>query len=208
MDRPNEADAEKRYRVMLDIVRKRTHVTLLDFGCGTAGLNAYRVRNGYEFIEYSGLDLSEIFVAASRKKFPDTVFYQADILRDDIKRLPDFDYIICNGVFTEKLGMSFDEMFVYFKKAVSMLFSKLKLYGGLAFNVMSKAVDWEREDLFHMPMDLLAAFLTKELSRYFVIRNDYGLYEYTVYLYKSPDECRFSNEEETKNDAESCRVRA
>ena len=48
---------------------------------------------------------------------------------------------------------------------------------------MSKQVDWERDDLFHLPLDLLADYLTRNLSRHFVIRNDYGLYEYTVYVY-------------------------
>jgi hypothetical protein len=48
---------------------------------------------------------------------------------------------------------------------------------------MSKHVDWEREDLFHLPFDTLAAFLKQELSGNFVIRNDYGLYEYTTYVY-------------------------
>ena len=55
---------------------------------------------------------------------------------------------------------------------------------GIAFNVMSKDVDWERDDLFHLPLSDLSAFLTKEISRDFVIRNDYGLYEYTTYVYK------------------------
>ena len=40
-----------------------------------------------------------------------------------------------------------------------------------------------RDDLFHLPLDLLAEFLDTLLSRHFVIRNDYGLYEYTVYVY-------------------------
>jgi hypothetical protein len=49
---------------------------------------------------------------------------------------------------------------------------------------MSKHVDWEREDLFHLPFDRLTSFLTNRLSRHFVIRHDYGLYEYTTYVYK------------------------
>ena len=55
---------------------------------------------------------------------------------------------------------------------------------GIAFNVMSKNVDWERDDLFHWGLDELTAFLTKDISRRFVLRNDYGLYEYTVYVYR------------------------
>ena len=57
---------------------------------------------------------------------------------------------------------------------------------GVAFNVMSKSVDWERDDLFHLSADRLITFLTKSLSRHFIIRNDYGLYEYTTYVYKQP----------------------
>ena len=73
-------------------------------------------------------------------------------------------------------------MWDYFQRLVTLVFSSVEK--GMAFNVMSKAVDWEREDLFHLSTDLLIDFLTKKLSRNFIIRNDYGLYEYTVYLYK------------------------
>jgi hypothetical protein len=37
--------------------------------------------------------------------------------------------------------------------------------------------------LFHLPLDLLSNFLVKNISRNFIIRNDYGLFEYTVYVY-------------------------
>jgi len=49
---------------------------------------------------------------------------------------------------------------------------------------MSKQVDWEVETLFHVPLDDISKFLSKKITRNFVIRNDYGLHEYTVYLYK------------------------
>jgi hypothetical protein len=57
---------------------------------------------------------------------------------------------------------------------------------GLAFNVTSKYVDWEREDLFHLPLEAMASLVTQHLSRNIVIRHDYGLYEYTVYVYREP----------------------
>ena len=49
---------------------------------------------------------------------------------------------------------------------------------------MSTLVDWERADLFHVPFDTLARMLKAHASRDFVIRQDYGLYEYTVYVYR------------------------
>ena len=75
-------------------------------------------------------------------------------------------------------------MFEYFKKMIKLLYFKSSK--GIAFNVMTKHVDWEREDLFHLPFDLLASFLKSEISRNYIIRNDYGLFEYTVYLFKEP----------------------
>ncbi len=55
---------------------------------------------------------------------------------------------------------------------------------GMAFNVMSKQVDRERDDLIHLSTDFLMAFLKTELSRHCLIRHDYGLYEYTAYVYR------------------------
>src|SRR5262245_20475143 len=50
---------------------------------------------------------------------------------------------------------------------------------------MSKIVDWEREDLFHLPMDEAPRFLHGLAGRRVQFRADYGLYEYTAYAYKS-----------------------
>jgi len=174
---------DKRYQVMLGVIKRDqpSHIRLLDFGCGASHLYEYIRKNNLSSIEYSGLDLSEKFIELSKRKFPQIAYYCVDILDENVD-IPSFDYIVMNGVFTEKCSLSFDEMFDYFKKVVGKVFAKAEK--GVAFNVMSKQVDWEREDLFHLPLDLLADFLTKNISRNFVIRNDYGLYEYTTYVYR------------------------
>ena len=130
---------------------------------------------------YAGLDISQKFIDLCKTKFPLVPFYCADIL-EDRSPLPVSDYMVMNGVFTEKRELSFDEMYAYFTAMLLKAFPLVKR--GLAFNVMSKAVDWEREDLFHLPLDMLQDFLVKHVSRHFIIRNDYGLYEYTVYVYR------------------------
>ena len=107
VDWPNLEDALKRYSVMLDLIRMKNDlsqpVTLLDFGCGTAMLNEYITRQQIGNIIYSGLDISPEPVNISKKKFPDNDFYCVDIL-DEPDALPDFDYVIMNGVFTEKIN--------------------------------------------------------------------------------------------------------
>lgn len=183
LDWPNMDDLIRRYDVMLGVVRKNDEeVSLLDFGCGTAMLYEHILKKetGGK-IKYAGLDLSLKFIERCKTKFPGINFYCVDILKQP-GEVASFDYIVMNGVFTEKIDLSFDEMWEYFKKMLHAIFSKT--IKGLAFNTMSKQVEWEKDFLFHLPLDLLADFLTKELTRNFIIRNDYGLYEYTTYVYK------------------------
>lgn len=186
VDWPKKEDADTRYRVMLDIAKfdptssEIADPSLLDFGCGAAHLLTFMQGHGRNQWRYAGLDLSEKFVDLCRQKFPESTFYCGDVLKEQIA-IEKVDYIILNGVLTEKRSLSFDEMLSYMQQLLITVFPLATR--GMAFNVMSKQVDWEREDLFHLPMDTLAQFLTKTLSRHFIIRNDYGLYEYTVYLY-------------------------
>ncbi len=187
VDWPKAEDVDKRYQVMLELIliheKEFDNRSLLDLGCGAAHLLGYINKKKIENISYSGLDISPKFVALSQEKFPTQTFYHLDVLESSAM-LPSFDYIVINGAFTEKREMSFDEMFDYLKSMLRIVYSKSNK--GIAFNLMTKHVDWERDDLFHVPFDTIAAFISKELSRNFVIRNDYGLYEYTVYVYKQP----------------------
>jgi SAM-dependent methyltransferase len=183
VDWPNAEDAQTRYRIMLEVIKAgpTEKVNLLDFGCGASHLYEYILRYRLDHIQYSGLDLSPTFINLSQNKFPSIRYYALDIL-DASSPLPDFDYIVMNGVFTEKRELTFEEMLTYFKAVVSRVFNKARV--AIAFNVMSPHGDWQRQDLFYLPLDTLAAFLVENLTRDFVIRNDYGLYEYTTYVYR------------------------
>lgn len=127
--------------------------------------------------------MSSKFINICKHKFPDIEFFCADIMNEEINKK--WDYIVMNGVFTEKRELSFDEMFEYLSLMLKKTYKMCTK--GIAFNVMSKDVDWERDDLFHVPLNILSNFITKEITRDFIIRNDYGLYEYTVYLLKNDD---------------------
>ncbi|MEN9333621.1 MAG: hypothetical protein RLY35_801 [Bacteroidota bacterium] len=185
MDWPKLEDNHKRFQVMLDVVQyDLRHAGLpcvLDFGCGTAHLLEYIREKNIVLDSYIGLDLSELFVARCQEKYPEEKFILGDVLDDDFQ-WPVFDYAVMNGVFTEKRDLTHSEMWEYFKQVIGKVFRASRR--GIAFNVMSKNVDWEREDLFHLSMDQLSGWVTRELSRNIIIRQDYGLYEYTAYLYK------------------------
>jgi SAM-dependent methyltransferase len=186
VDWPKKEDADTRYRVMLEVAkfdpapRVDGSPALLDFGCGAGHLLAYMQAGGWGHWSYAGLDLSAQFVGLCRQKFPGVQFYCGDVLQEEMT-IPPVDYVVMNGVFTEKRLLTFEQMLHYMQTLLGKVFPMATR--GVAFNVMSKQVDWERDDLFHLPIDTLADFLTSQLSRHFIVRNDYGLYEYTVYLY-------------------------
>lgn len=185
VDWPNYEDTLIRHRVMFDLIRpiEQSHIsnsTLLDFGCGLGHFYEWIKTLTYQ-PKYSGLDINKGFYDTCKSKYPDLLFYNMDIFEEN--DLPNFDYIVINGVFTEKQGLTHNEMMEFFTSTLIKLWDKCD--NGIAFNLMSKHVDWEREDLFHVSLDELGWFLKKNLSRNFIIRNDYKLYEYTTYVYKN-----------------------
>jgi SAM-dependent methyltransferase len=182
VDWPNAADAETRYRVMLESIRPADlPATLLDFGCGAGHLLDFMRRNGRQGVEYCGLDASAKFIGLCRQKFQGTTFYHRDIFEcgDPVEAA---DYVILNGVLTEKRGMSQDAMLNYMEALLAKVWPLA--HKGMAFNVMSTQVQWQRDDLFHVPFDTMACIVAERLSRHFRFRQDYGLYEYTTCVYR------------------------
>lgn len=184
MDWPKEHDLKTRFDVMLAVIRPETEpsATLLDLGCG-AGLLVDRLkeRDLFDPRRYRGLDLSSKMVAAAKERHPEVRFEVRDILQRPL-RPRSIDYIIMNGVLTEKLALSQAVMEAYARRLIKAAFDACAQ--GIAFNVMSSHVDRRRRDLFHWSLDRAVHFLVKECSRHIVIRMDYGLYEHTIYVYR------------------------
>lgn len=187
VDWPDGADLARRFGVMLD-VRRPEHagrrLRLLDVGCGPGLLLDYLAASGREGdVEYLGVDLSESMVQAARERWPDHQFVCTDLITDTAPHLT-ADYVILNGVLTEKRELPQADMVSLAETLLESCFAHARI--GMAFNVMSTHVDWTRDDLFHWPMDDAMGFAARRLSRHVAIRADYGLWEYTVYVYRTP----------------------
>ena len=175
VDWPNAQDANTRYRVMLDVIGQRDcPATVLDFGCGAGHLLDFIRRDGWNAVAYSGLDASAKFVDLCRRKFPDATFHCRDVL-EDAAGIDPSDYVVMNGVLTERCGVSEAAMLDYTEALLAAAWPLARK--GMAFNVMSAQVDWKRDDLFHVPFDTMAGLVKARLSRHFRFRQDYGLYE-------------------------------
>lgn len=193
LDWSNQEDMEKRYSVMREFLKPYDverfspfdfkQPTILDFGCGYGGFWNHLNKRGLDSSKYTGIDINENLINKARELYPEIYFKLRDIHSEiDENNIGIFDYIICNGVFTLKHNLTQEEMTNFMCSTIEKLWEKTSR--GLAFNVMSLNVDWQRDDLFHVSMDQLGRWITDNLSKNFTFRHDYSLYEYTTYIYK------------------------
>ncbi len=184
---PKVEGFDARYQVYLEVIRDaaaRAKCTLLDVGCGTARLLDLIKNSGRDEIAYRGIDLSARLIETARRKHPEADFVCGDPFENEDIWSARPDYVVFGGIFTCRLQMSVEEMTDYMIRLLRLAFENCQR--GVAFNVMSHHVDWQRDDLFHVPFDRMAEILQTHFGRHYLFRADYGLYEYTVYLYRAP----------------------
>jgi SAM-dependent methyltransferase len=186
VDWPNGADLAARFGVMLELLAQTSgRPALLDLGCGPGLLLDYlAATGGVDRVRYRGIDLSSAMIDAARVRWPMHEFECRDIVAAPLPE-QSVDIVIMNGVLTERISLSVEAMTAMAKSLVAAAFRIARV--GIAFNVMNAHVDWERADLFHWRFDALADFLTREVSRHYAFRADYGLYEYTCLVRRKPD---------------------
>lgn len=173
----------KRFEVMSDPFPKSGPLELLDVGCGPGLILDYFAAQGWiNRLNYYGIDVSPMMIERARQQWPKWQFEVRDIVEKPL--FTTFDYVILNGVFTSRCSVSYEEMEQFVKKLLTASWVVTKRC--LCFNVMSTHVDWQRDGLFHWPIDSAVDFCTRALSRHIAIRADYGLYEYTVQVYREP----------------------
>jgi SAM-dependent methyltransferase len=186
---PNAHDLATRFEVLLGAIdfsqyRPSRRAKLLDVGCGPGFLLDYLAKNKLlTRIDYTGVDVTEVTMGHARARWPDHRFELRDV-RDQPFGGEIFDYCIACGVFTARCGNTFDQMRDLVQDTLKALWPSVRL--GVGFNVMSKHVDWERDDLFHWPLDDMMAFCKANLSRHVCFRLDYGLWEASALVLKSP----------------------
>lgn len=184
-DWPNGRDLATRFAVMLELVEAGgPQPEVLDLGCGPGLLLDYLAATGRaDSLRYRGIDISPRMVELARARWPAHDFECRDILRQPLAD-QSVDVVLMNGVLTERLSVSVEAMQEMAHSLIAAAFKVARF--GIVFNLMSAHVDWQRDDLFHVPFDELAAFLKWEVSRHFSFRADYGLYEYTCFVMREP----------------------
>jgi SAM-dependent methyltransferase len=186
---PNATDLATRFEVLLGGIAfekysPASRIKLLDLGCGPGLLLDYLADNKLlDRVDYHGIDVLGASLLEARSRWPTHSFELRDV-RDSPFAVERFDYCIVCGVFTGRFDVTYSEMETMARETLKAVWPSVKI--GLAFNAMSKHVDWERDDLFHWPLDDIVAFCKANLSRHVSLRLDYGLWEASAIVRRLP----------------------
>jgi SAM-dependent methyltransferase len=178
MDWKDEASQELRFRVLCGVCDLEGR-SVYDVGCGAGHLFGFLRAQGVT-CDYLGSDLSPRMLEHARRLHPEARFEQRDLLRDPPPERR--DAVLCSGLFTVKLAHGEQEWWGFVREMLRRMFEACRV--AVAFNLMSDRVDWRAPDLFYAPPGEVLDFCRAELSRFVVLRHDYPLHEYTVYVHR------------------------
>lgn len=188
----NSPESQKlRFKIFKEIFvygKKASGVSMLDVGCGFGDLYGFFKQDGLlkrNRINYTGYDISPKLLEVARKKYPGEKFELKDILED--RHAPKFDYILCSGVFNIRTLEEEDHL--SFVKEMLFRMYDLATYG-VAVNFLSEGAlpTADAEDLnsgryyFFKPDEIVR--FCRHVSSQFILRHDYHLGDFTVYLLK------------------------
>ena len=161
-----------------DLTGKRVH----DVGCGLAHFADWLRRQDIR-CDYVGSDISEKMVeAAAAHAPPPAELHVANIMAEVDEAWMRADYVVNSGVFTVRASVAEPEWREFVHDMIRAMYRNADC--GIAFNLMSSYVDYRDEHLFYENPQAIMDFCIAELSRKIVIRHDYPLWEYAVYVYR------------------------
>jgi SAM-dependent methyltransferase len=162
----SKASQQLRFKILTEISLSIFNSRVLDYGCGTGELCAFLELFSFSG-EYSGYDLLLPMIEEAKKKHPS--YYFSDNLPQS-----DIEFVVASGIFTLS---SPQEMYTEIRKMFE-LSSK-----GVAFNSLSSwASKIEKGEFYANPIQTIA--FCRTLTPKVVLRHDYMVHDFTVYLYK------------------------
>ncbi|QIG51349.1 methyltransferase domain-containing protein [Nordella sp. HKS 07] len=156
-------------------------VSVLDVGCGYGGLLSHARESNID-LEYTGLDLVQAMIDHGNSNYPGATFVRSDIFAFQPER--SFDYVLANGVLTEKLDLSIREFGAFSRRVIRRMYELAE--HGIAFNMMTSHVNFTATNLYYQNPAEMVSFCATELSPKWIIDHAYDYFDFTMYVYKNP----------------------
>lgn len=179
VDWNSASSQELRFEVLLQLVKKKEHFSILDYGCGYGALLGY-MNGRFRDFDYTGFDISEEMLVHAASLVPESKTVKWISSAVDNK----YDYSVASGIFNVKLEQERKEWEEYIEATLRDLDSKSSK--GFSFNMLTAYSDKEymKDYLFYADPLYYFDFCKKHFSRYVALLHDYPLYEFTVIVNK------------------------
>lgn len=179
------AHKELRFKQICEIFSKdmqtNDEISIHDIGMGLADLYSY-INNHFsdKHILYSGSEILKEYVMTAKERFPELLFYHRDIAERSFN--DKYDYLVMSGVFHQRQTTIIKDWEKFSQQLIENAFSMCTR--GIAFNFISPFVDFYQTQVYYCNLPKLLNFINDNLSRFFEIKHNYALYEFTAYVYK------------------------
>lgn len=178
----SELNTDIRHEMMLNIIKEKDEmISILDVGCGYGAFYEYINKKNLN-VNYTGIDIVSEMIDLGINRNQGAEMICDDFLDHDFKD-EKYDYVICNGILTQKVTASISEMNEFANKLIKKMYF---LCGtGIVFNVMSTHVNFQKDNLYYRNPSELMSWCMSEISPHIKLDAAYPLtYEYTMYVYK------------------------
>jgi len=163
---------ELRFKVLCEL-GIRPGESVLDVGCGQGDLLAW-VRSRMLDVRYTGLDVTACLLDTARQRFPDAFFLEGDLFE---KILEPHDCVVASGIFAHAAT----DGYRYAERGIARLYGLAKR--GMACNFLHvRAPEKDKGEFYADPCQILK--FCRSLTPWIVLREDYHLRDFTVYLYR------------------------
>lgn len=172
--------------------RPGTRTTLLDLGCGFGDLNLFLEKEGYDDVDYYGLDFVPDFVQIAKdlNKHIEDHFYCGDFTDFALSSARTWDWIVESGFFGYQLLCNTgDACYEYIRDVMAKSLSICNI--GICFDFLSDKVEYRTSQLdFHAQPERILE-LAYGFSRNVMLDNSVMPFEFNITIWKDDT---FSNQ--------------
>jgi SAM-dependent methyltransferase len=152
--------------------------SVVDLGCGFGDYFRFLQERDIA-VDYTGVDINPELVEIARAKWPGARF---DVRDAQIDGLPECDFVVSTSAFN--LPLEHQDNYDFVADILRAAFAAARK--GVAVDFLSTYVDYRSPHGFHYsPERIFAA--AKGITRRVMLRHDYPLFEFCVYLYPDFD---------------------
>jgi hypothetical protein len=170
-----------RYKNICMLLEQEEKFSVHDVGMGIADLYAYMLE---EFpdksINYSGTEIVEEFLTETKTRFPEITLFHRDLAEQSFE--DSYDFVVMSGVFHQRRDTTIGGWEAFSQNILKNAFAMCTK--GIAFNFISPFVDFYQTEVYYANLPKLLNFINDDLSRFFEIKHNYALFEFTVFVYK------------------------